>query len=72
MDFYTIIETSVGKGKVEVLPNFTSYSSKDIMFRGKSFYALYDEETKLWSKDERDVGRFIDRDLKTYYNGMRT
>lgn len=72
MDFYTIVETSVGKGKVEVLPNFASYSSKDIMFRGRAFYALYNEETKLWSKDERDVGRFIDRDLKEYYNNMRT
>ena len=36
------------------------------MIRGKSFYAIWDEEKGLWSTDEYDVQRLIDRDLLLY------
>lgn len=35
--------------------------TKDLMIRGKSFYAVWDEENGLWSKDEYTVGQLIDQ-----------
>lgn len=36
------------------------------MVRGKSFYAIWDEEKGLWSTDEYDVQRLVDNDLMKY------
>lgn len=36
------------------------------MTRGKGFYAIYDEESKLWSTNEYDVQRLIDKMLFEY------
>jgi phage/plasmid-associated DNA primase len=36
------------------------------MVRGRSFYAVWDEEAGLWSKDEYDVQRLVDEDLHRY------
>ena len=40
--------------------------SKDLMVRGRSFYAIYDEERGLWSTDEYDVQRLVDEELRRY------
>ena len=57
MDFYRIKERSVKKGLVEIYPDFRICRSKDLMVRGKAFYAIWDEEAGLWSTDEYDVQR---------------
>jgi energy-coupling factor transporter ATP-binding protein EcfA2 len=36
------------------------------MVRGRSFYAVWDEERGLWSTDEYDVQRLVDADLHRY------
>lgn len=36
------------------------------MVRGKSFYAIWDEEKGLWSTDEYDVQRLVDKELSQY------
>lgn len=36
------------------------------MVRGRSFYAIWDEETGLWSTDEYDVGRLVDEEMRAY------
>ena len=36
------------------------------MIRGKSFYAVWDEERQLWSTDEYDVQRLVDKELFDY------
>jgi hypothetical protein len=36
------------------------------MVRGRSFYAIWDEEVGLWSTDEYDVARIVDQDLQNY------
>jgi hypothetical protein len=36
------------------------------MIRGKSFYAIWDEGTQLWSTDEYDVQRLVDEELDRY------
>lgn len=64
MDFYTICKCPSRKGDViELRPQFKVGRSKDLMIRAKSFYAIWDEEKGLWSTDEYDVQRMIDKEL---------
>lgn len=65
MDFYSIKERTV-KGVIEIYPDFKICRSKDLMIRGKSFYAIWDKEKGLWSTDEYDVQRLIDAELYSY------
>lgn len=66
MDFYKIKERSAKNGVIEVYPDFKVCRSKDLMVRGKSFYAIWDEGEGLWSTDEYDVQRLVDADLRKY------
>lgn len=66
MDFYNIKERSAKNGVIELYPDFRVIRSKDLMIRGKSFYALWDEEAGLWSTDEYDVQRLVDLDLEEH------
>lgn len=63
MDFYKIKERTGRNGVIEVFPDFKVMRSKDLMVRGKQFYAIWDEESGLWSTDEYDVQRLVDEDL---------
>lgn len=62
MDFYTI-SVNETKGVPQLYPDWTVGRSKDLMVRGKSFYAVWDEARGLWSTDEYDVQRLVDEDL---------
>jgi phage/plasmid-associated DNA primase len=66
MDFYRIKEQMTKNGTIEIYPDFKVGRSKDLMVRGKSFYAIWDEENKIWSTDEYDVQRFVDLELIEY------
>lgn len=66
MDFYQIKERPGKGGVIEVYPDFRVTRSKDLMIRGRSFYAIWDEEAGLWSTDEFDVQRLVDEDLRRY------
>lgn len=72
MDFYKICERSVKKDVVEVYPEFIICRSKDLMIRGKDFYAVWNEEAGMWSQDAYDIRQLIDRDLQTYKDRMTT
>jgi energy-coupling factor transporter ATP-binding protein EcfA2 len=63
MDFYRIGQRDTKAGR-EIYPDFTVGRSKDLMVQGRSFYAIWDEETGLWSRDEYDVQRLVDEDLR--------
>lgn len=63
MDFYTISVKETKTGPSELYPDFTVGRSKDLMVRGRSFYAIWDEAKGLWSTDEYDVQRLVDEDL---------
>lgn len=65
MDFYRIC-TKETKGATEIYPDFVVGRSKDLMVRGRSFYAIWDEERGLWSTDEYDVQRLVDQELREY------
>lgn len=63
MDFFQIKERSTKKGALEVYPDFRVCRSTDLMIRGKGFYAIWDEEKKIWSTDEYDVQQLVDSKL---------
>lgn len=66
MDFYRIKERVVKNGIIEIYPDFKVTRSKDLMIRGRAFYAIWDEEAGLWSTDEYDVQRLVDQSLIAY------
>lgn len=68
-DFYQIKCRKCGsekRGYVEVYPEFKVCRSQDLMVRGKSFYAIWDDELGMWSTDEYDVRRIVDNELSKY------
>lgn len=65
MDFFTVSTQSTKTG-ILVKPQFIVKKSQDLMVRGKSFYAVWDEEKGLWSTDEYDVARLVDQELQVY------
>jgi len=71
MDFIDIAYRTTKRGSLEVYPNFVVCNSKDIMIRGKDFYAIWDEESGLWSTNELDVVRLVDKELYSYADELR-
>jgi hypothetical protein len=66
MDFFRIREQTGKNGVIEIYPDYRIKRSEDLMVRGKSFYAIWDEEQNLWSTDEYDVQRLVDKELQEY------
>lgn len=68
LDFLQIsLKEPTKEGKpVEVRPDFKVGRSKDLMIRGGAFYAIWDEELGLWSTDEYDVQRLVDREIQAF------
>ena len=63
MNFYSIVVTN-SKNGTEVCPDFqTGDKNSDLMVRGKRFYAVWNEEAGLWSTNEYDVQRIVDKAL---------
>jgi len=72
MDFFTVGIRDGKKGEPpEIFPDFVVGRSQDLMVRGKHFYAVWDEEAGLWSKDEYDVQRLVDLELKKFAEKAR-
>lgn len=65
MDFYRIavIEDKKDAGSLRLRPDWIVGPSADLMTRGGSFYAIWDEERQLWSTNVYDVVRLVDEDL---------
>lgn len=62
MDFYQI-RTKQTKEGLEIYPDWIVGRSTDLMVQGRTFYAVWDQERGLWSRDEYDVQRLVDEDL---------
>ena len=72
MDFFIISTRSKKQGVVEIYPSFIiNNESSDLMIRGGDFYAVWIEERGLWSTNEQDVIRLVDRELKKYADDYR-
>jgi energy-coupling factor transporter ATP-binding protein EcfA2 len=75
VDFFRIETKETKNGKeetLEIFPNFIVARSRDLMVRGRSFYAVWDEEAGIWSKDEYDLIRLIDQELREFAKQLDT
>lgn len=80
MDFYSVAEKYVmsGRGKnkelesIEIMPAFDTEGTKDLMVRGRSFYAVWNPEKGMWSQNERDVQRLVDQDLYQHKKALQS
>lgn len=68
LDFVSIRQKRMPgqRGVTVVYPEFKAKRSKDLMIRGRSFYAIWDEVAGYWSKDEYDVQRLVDQMIYQY------
>ena len=53
-------------GPPEIYPIFIAKKSKDLMIRGKDFYAVWDERKNCWSTNQDDVVDMIDDALDQF------
>ncbi len=60
LDFVSIKAKKL-KGLVVIYPEFKAKRSNDLMIRGNSFYAVWNDITGYWSKDEYDVQLLVDK-----------
>ncbi|AVD99486.1 DNA primase/polymerase [Streptomyces phage Bing] len=62
MDFFQVCtkEARGKSGTVEVFPDFIVGRSKDLMIRGREFYAVWNKELGLWSTETYDVKNIVD------------
>ena len=68
-DFYKILVEEPKRGQYVVSANFLlTYNIKDLMIRGKDFYAVLNKETGLWSTNPYDLIRWVDEELYDYAN----
>lgn len=70
MDFYKIRERR-SKNETEIYPDFRVGHVKDLLVRGKGFYAVWDEAKGLWSTDILDVVELVDADLWKYAEKLK-
>ena len=62
LDFINIKTKIDDKKKtISVFPSFIVDESKDLMIKGKAFYAIWDEEIGMWNTNERRACKLIDR-----------
>lgn len=67
VDFLIISTRPTKRGVVEIYPKFRVYpQSSDLMTRGGDFYAVWLEDQGIWSTNEQDALRLIDRELDKY------
>ena len=65
MSFYTIQVKNPKQNVFEVVPDFqVEDGDSDLMIRGRSFYAVWDEELGMWNRNERRVKTIIDKELR--------
>ena len=51
------------EGSITIFPEFIVMRSEDLMIRGGAFYAVWDETSGIWSKDEGVVCTLVDEML---------
>lgn len=64
MDFCSIEMRKQKNGVYVFYPDFLVFRSNDLMIRGKSFYAVWDESKGLWSTDVYTIAKVVDKQLE--------
>ena len=68
---FMMVTTRNTKNGTEVAPKFIVRESKDLMIRGSDFYAIWDENRKIWSTKEQDAIDLIDAEVSKYVDEHR-
>jgi energy-coupling factor transporter ATP-binding protein EcfA2 len=71
VDFYQIRSRETKDKGIELYPDFIIGRSQDLMTQGRTFYAIWDAEKGLWSRDEYDVQRLVDEHLNAEAERLR-
>lgn len=60
------------KNQIEIYPDFSvsGIGTTDLMVRGGRFFAVWDEENRVWSKNEYRVADMIDNLIREKYDSM--
>ena len=67
LDFLKITMRTSKQYGYEIVPSFRTYPrSKDLMIRGKDFYAIWVEDLGMWSTSEDVALELIDRELDKF------
>lgn len=72
LDFVSVKAASFKKYTTDIYPEFLVKKSKDLMIRGKSFYAVWDEDTGLWSRNEDLVQQKVDQMVREFGEAYET
>lgn len=64
MDFVKAATRSIRGGGIEVYPKFMICPTKDLMIRGKDFYAVWLDKEQRWTTEEYEVIAAIDEMLR--------
>ena len=70
MDFLKIKTQAMKKNKILLYPEFVIKASSDILVQGKKFFAIWDEEKSIWSRDEFRAIDLIDKELANQQKKM--
>lgn len=65
MDFCTA-KVKISNGVNKVYPEFKVKRMKDFMIRGRAFYAIWNEENHIWSRDELIAREYMDSVLREF------
>ena len=65
LDFLKIECSPSKKGRI-YYPVFKTSNVKDLLIRGGKFYAIWDEERKLWSKDQNKLVTLVDAEIDKF------
>lgn len=72
LDFVSVKTSSPKKDVIDIYPEFIVKKSKDLMIRGRAFYAIWDEERGVWSTSEDDARRLIDQEIYRFADSYST
>ena len=70
MDFYKV-RVKETKGVPQAYPDWIVDNFDDLMVRGGSFYAVWDENIGMWSTNEFDVRRLVDKELEDFVDDAK-
>ena len=70
LDFVIVATKTDKKDATDIFPKFVIKKSNDLMIRGGDFYAIWDEDRNIWSTDEQDAIRLIDREIEAKYREL--
>lgn len=71
LDFVIPLTDVKKNGDITVTPDYDTYASSDLMIKGGTFYAIFDESKQLWSTSEYTARCLIDAQTQSIVNKLQ-